>query len=174
MAPPAIIDLKAIDFSQVVANKDAIRQVLPQRHEMEQLDAIVHCDKETGLIIGYKDVRPDEFWVKGHLPGFPVFPGVLICECAAQLCSYHALTQTIIQGDFIAFGGLENVRFRSMVNPGNRLVMVGKAGKINRRQMNYSVQGFVDDSLVFHGDILGLAVNWAVKENGAGTEPARG
>lgn len=164
MAPPAIIDIKAIDFTKVVANKEAIRKVLPQRFEMEQLDAIVVSDKEQGLVIGFKDVGAGEFWGRGHLPGFPVFPGVLICECAAQLCSFHALTQSIIAGDFIAFGGLENVRFRSMVKPGDRLVMVGKAGKINRRQMNYSVQGFVGDSLVFHGDIIGLAVNWYTKE----------
>lgn len=167
MAPPAIIDIKAIDFNKVVANKEAIRKVLPQRFEMEQLDAIVHSDKEQGMVIGFKDVGSDEFWAKGHLPGFPVFPGVLICECAAQLCSFHALTQSIIAGDFIAFGGLENVRFRAMVKPGDRLVMVGKAGKINRRQMNYAVQGFVGDSLVFHGDIIGLAVNWSTKEEGA-------
>jgi len=174
MPPLAIIDLKGIDFSRVVADKDTIRKVLPQRHEMEQIDAVVHCDKETGLVVGYKDVGSNEFWVKGHLPGFPVYPGVLLCECAAQLCSYHALTMTPINGEFIAFGGLENVRFRSMVVPGDRLVMVGKAGKINRRQMNYAVQGFVGDSLVFHGDIMGLAVNWSPDKKEKSETDARG
>lgn len=168
MAPPAILDLSTIDLTLVIAGKDKIRSVLPQRFEMEQLDAIVLSSKDDGLVIGYKDISDEEFWAKGHMPGMPIFPGVLICETAAQLCSYHALTETIIGGDFIAFGGLENVRFRAMVRPGDRLVLVGKAGKINRRQMNYSVQGFVGTTLVFHGDIIGMAVNRTGNEKPAG------
>ena len=45
---------------------------------MEQLDGIVHVDRENHVIAGYKDVRPDEFWVRGHLPSYPLLPGVLM------------------------------------------------------------------------------------------------
>ncbi|MEI6325756.1 MAG: 3-hydroxyacyl-ACP dehydratase FabZ family protein [Gemmataceae bacterium] len=159
MAPPAILDISTVDLTRVLADKAKLRTVLPQRFEMEQIDAIVVCNREEGIVIGYKDVSGDEFWAKGHMPGMPIFPGVLICESAAQICSFHALTETVIGGDFVAFGGMENVRFRAMVRPGDRLVMVAKAGKINRRQMNYAVQGFVGQTLVFHGDIIGMAVN---------------
>ena len=159
MAPPAILDISTVDLTHILANKAKLRTVLPQRFEMEQIDAIVVCNREEGIVIGYKDVSGDEFWAKGHMPGMPIFPGVLICESAAQICSFHALTETVIGGDFVAFGGMENVRFRAMVRPGDRLVMVAKAGKINRRQMNYAVQGFVGQTLVFHGDIIGMAVN---------------
>jgi len=159
MAPPAILDISTVDLTRILADKAKLRTVLPQRFEMEQIDAIVVCNREEGIVIGYKDVSGDEFWAKGHMPGMPIFPGVLICESAAQICSFHALTETVIGGDFVAFGGMENVRFRAMVRPGDRLVMVAKAGKINRRQMNYAVQGFVGQTLVFHGDIIGMAVN---------------
>ncbi len=164
MAPPAILDISTVDLTHILADKAKIRTILPQRFEMEQIDAIVVCNREVGLVIGYKDVSADEFWAKGHMPGMPIFPGVLICESAAQICSFHALTETVIGGDFVAFGGMENVRFRAMVKPGDRLVMVAKAGKINRRQMNYAVQGFVGKTLVFHGDIIGLAVNRTTAE----------
>src|SRR4028119_1518704 len=85
----------------------------PQRCEMEQLTAIVALVPEKHLIIGYKDVEVDEFWVRGHLPDYPLMPGVLICEAAAQLSSYfygHAIMLT--GSTFLGFGGMEDVRFR--------------------------------------------------------------
>ena len=85
MPPELHFDLAKIDFSNVVADLDAIRKVNPQRFEMEQLDAIVMVDFAQKLIVGYKDVRFDEFWVRGHMPGYPLMPGVLMCEAAAQL-----------------------------------------------------------------------------------------
>ena len=59
---------------------------------MEQLTAIVFDDVERGICVGYKDISPDEFWVRGHMPGMPLMPGVIMCEAAAQLCSYHVQT----------------------------------------------------------------------------------
>ena len=88
MRPDLHLDPSAVDCSRVVADLEAIRRVNPQRFAMEQLTAIVLLDAERQLIAGYKDVRPDEFWVSGHMPDFPLLPGVLICEAAAQLSSY--------------------------------------------------------------------------------------
>src|SRR5260370_41120418 len=96
---------------------------------MEQLHAIIHMDTEKHIIVGYKDVRSDEFWVRGHFPGYPLLPGVLMCEAAAQLCSYYSATHGLSQGDFIGFGGLENIRFRGQVRPGDRLGLIVKATK---------------------------------------------
>jgi 3-hydroxyacyl-[acyl-carrier-protein] dehydratase len=145
-----------LDCGRVVADLEAIRQVNPQRHEMEQLTAIVHVNREQHLIAGYKDVRADEFWVKGHMPDYPLMPGVLMCEAAAQLCSYYTATEGLLQGDFIGFGGLENVRFRNPVRPGDRLLLVGKAIRLNRRQTIFNVQGFVGNTMVFHADVIGV------------------
>jgi 3-hydroxyacyl-[acyl-carrier-protein] dehydratase len=108
------------------------------------------------IIVGYKDVRFDEFWVRGHMPGYPLMPGVLMCEAAAQLVSYFIISQHVIAGDFLGFGGLENVRFRSPVHPGARLVLIGKALRVNRRQTTFNVQGFIGDTMVFEGDIIGV------------------
>jgi 3-hydroxyacyl-[acyl-carrier-protein] dehydratase len=159
MPPEIHFDPARVDFGRVVADREAIGRINPQRFEMEQLTAIVHVDPEQQLVIGYKDVRPDEFWVRGHMPGYPLMPGVLMCEAAAQLCSYYCVTQGLLQGDFIGFGGLEEVRFRGLVRPGDRLVLVGKGKRIHRRQTIFNVQGFVGATMVFHADVIGVPMS---------------
>jgi 3-hydroxyacyl-[acyl-carrier-protein] dehydratase len=156
MPPAPLADPRQIDTSRVVVDIEGIRKINPQRFEMEQLTAIVHIDREQHIIIGYKDVRGDEFWARGHMPGYPLMPGVMICEAAAQLTGYYCSTLNILSGDFLAFSGLENVRFRGPVKPGDRLVLVAKATRISRRSMQSHVQGFVGDKMVFEGDILGM------------------
>jgi 3-hydroxyacyl-[acyl-carrier-protein] dehydratase len=163
MPPVLHFDLANLDLSRVEADKEGIRKLLPQRFEMEQLDAVVFLDAPNSLIVGYKDVRADEFWVRGHMPGFPLMPGVLLCEAAAQLCSYYVSAKKICDCDFIGFAGLENVRFRGMVRPGDRLVLVAKGVKIHRRQTIFNVQAFVGATMVFHGDIIGVPMSRAVE-----------
>jgi 3-hydroxyacyl-[acyl-carrier-protein] dehydratase len=156
MPPMLHLDLGCLDLTKVVAGQSAIHAVNPQRFEMEQLTAIVYVDPSQHVVAGYKDVSADEFWVRGHMPDYPLLPGVLMCEAAAQLCSYYICTNGLMQGDFIGFGGLENVRFRAPVRIGDRLVLVGKAVKLNRRQTIFNVQGFVGSTMVFHADVLGV------------------
>jgi 3-hydroxyacyl-[acyl-carrier-protein] dehydratase len=166
MPPEVNFDPSQLDFGRVLADREAIRQINPQRFEMEQLTAIVHVDLEKHLIVGYKDVGTDEFWVRGHMPGYPLLPGVLMCEAAAQLCSYYIVKHSqVLERDFIGFGGLENVRFRSPVHPGDRLVLVAKVTRLNRRQTVFNVQGFVGNTMVFHADIIGVPLLRPGKES---------
>ena len=158
MPPPLIMDPACLDLNRVVADREAIRRVNPQRYQMEQLTAIVLMDPVQHVIAGYKDVGPDEFWVRGHMPGYPLLPGILMCEASAQLCSYYSMIYHKVEGDFIGFGGLENVRFRRSVHPGERLVLTAKEIKFNRRQVIFNCQGFVKDAMVFHGDVIGVAL----------------
>jgi len=156
MPPELHLDPNTLDVGRIVADKEAIRKMNPQRFEMEQLDAIVYEDTEKHVIAGYKDVRDNEFWVRGHMPGFPLMPGVMMCEAAAQLCGYYSVKNDLLFGDFIAFSGMEKVRFRGIVRIGDRFLLVGKAIRINRRQTIFDVQGFVNNNLVFNGDIIGV------------------
>ena len=156
MPPPLHLDPSGLDFSRVLAGPDDIRRVNPQRFEMEQLSAIVHIDREQHLVVGYKDVRADEFWVRGHMPGYPLLPGVLMCEAAAQLVSFYIIHIGFRTGDFIGFGGMEEVRFRGLVRPGDRLVLMGKGLRVHRRQARFHCQGFVGPTMVFHGEIIGV------------------
>jgi 3-hydroxyacyl-[acyl-carrier-protein] dehydratase len=156
MPPLALVDPATIDTTRVVADLDAIRRANPQRFEMEQLTAIVSVSRDEHLLIGYKDVRDDEFWVRGHLPGYPLMPGVLMCEAAAQLSSYYCRLLALAEESFIGFGGMEDVRFRGPVRPGDRLVLVAKATRVNRRQTVFETQGFVGTNMVFHARIIGV------------------
>jgi 3-hydroxyacyl-[acyl-carrier-protein] dehydratase len=154
--PELHVDPAKLDLGHVLADQEAIRKLNPQRFEMEQLTAIVYLDPVNHVIAGYKDVAMDEFWVRGHMPDYPLMPGVLMCEAAAQLCSYYTASQRLMQGDFLGFGGLENVRFRSTVRPGDRLVLIGKGVKLHRRQNIFNVQGFVGSTMAFHADVIGV------------------
>jgi 3-hydroxyacyl-[acyl-carrier-protein] dehydratase len=159
MTPEPILDPTRLDFSQIVANRDGLRRLNPQRFEMEQVDAVIYVDRQNHIIAGYKDVHSDEFWCKGHMPDFPLMPGVLMCEAAAQLVSYYIVDIGILNGDFIGFGGMEEVRFRGMVRPGDRLVLMGKGVRVNRRQSRFLCQGFVGSQMVFHALIIGVPMS---------------
>jgi len=156
MPPVALVDPSTIDTSKVLFDLEGIRLGNPQRFEMEQLTAIVHLDPVERLIVGYKDVTDHEFWVRGHMPDYPLMPGVLICEAAAQLSSFFTHYIKIVEDTFMGFGGMEDVRFRGMVKPGDRLVLVSKAIRVHRRQTIFETQGFVDTNMVYHGRIIGV------------------
>ncbi len=156
MPPAPLVDPASIDTSQVLLDRDRIRQVIPQRFEMEQLTAIVSIDEAAKIIVGYKDVRDDEFWVRGHMPDYPLLPGVLMCEAAAQLASCYCIAAHVIKEGFVGFGGMEDVRFRGQVRPGDRLILIGKGVRLHRRHTIFDVQGFVEGNMVFHGRMIGV------------------
>ena len=168
MPPAPLIDPDAVDTSRIVVDLEGIRRCNPQRFEMEQLTAIVHIDVENKLIIGYKDIEASEFWVRGHMPDYPLLPGVLMCESAAQLSSFFCHEAKVHKDGFIAFGGMEDVRFRGQVRPGDRLVLVAKAIRLHRRHTMFDCQGFVGSNMVFHGKIIGVPIT----SQGEPTEPS--
>jgi 3-hydroxyacyl-[acyl-carrier-protein] dehydratase len=152
-----LFDLATIDFDQVVADIDEIRQYNPQRFEMEQLTAIVHADCEAGVCVGYRDLSDDEFWVRGHFPALAVMPGVIMCEAAAQVCSFFCQKFELLDAKVVGFGGLDNVRFLEPVRPGERFVVIAKQTKLRRGAVIVcDFQGWVDDRLVVSGAIKGI------------------
>jgi 3-hydroxyacyl-[acyl-carrier-protein] dehydratase len=154
-----IIDPAEIDDERLVADIEAIRRYLPQRNAMEQLTAIVLDDVERHICVGYRDITQDEFWVSGHMPGMPLMPGVVMCEMAAQVLTYHIQRHDLSGAEVVGFGGMDNVRFRGVVKPGDRLVMVTQVTKHRRgRMVNCRFQGFVGTSLVCEGEITGVAL----------------
>ena len=161
MPPVLLIDPTELALMPILASREEIMQVNLQRFEMIQLDGIVLLDPSRHTIGGYKDVGNGEFWVRGHMPGYPLLPGVLICEAAAQLCSYYHKVCISIDGtgEFVGFSGMDQVRFRLPVRPGQRLYLIAKGIKIHRRQVTFDVQGYVGSQLAFHGIIIGIAMH---------------
>ena len=154
-----IVELSKLDFENPIADIDAIRKMNPQRFEMEQLTAIVYEDNENKVCVGYKDVSSNEFWVRGHMPGMPLMPGVIMLEAAAQLCSYYVQKHDLLGSPMVGFGGLEDVRFRDPVLPGSRLILMCELVKLRRGRMLVSrFQGVVGESLAVEGIIKGIPI----------------
>jgi 3-hydroxyacyl-[acyl-carrier-protein] dehydratase len=152
-----LLDFSEYDLNHVVADTEAIRRYNPQRFEMEQLTAICFEDSQRGVCVGYKDLGPNEFWVRGHMPGMPLMPGVIMCEAAAQLSSYYCQRFKLMEG-IIGFGGLEDVRFRGVVRPGDRFVIICKLLKVRRSIMTCKFQCLVNQNLVCEGIIKGVGI----------------
>jgi len=158
MPPPLILDPASLDLSGVIADQEAIRRANPHRGDMEHLTAIVYMDTKEHVIAGYKDVRPDEFWAAGHFPNYPLLPGVIQCETAAQLLSYYAVVNNVSPGALLGLGGLDEARFRGPVRPGDRLLVIGKGIRVHRRQTLFDAQGFVNNNLVFECRVMGVPI----------------
>ena len=153
-----ILDFSEYDVDNVIADIEEIRQGNPQRYEMEQLTAICLDDPDRHVCVGYKDLGPDDFWVRGHMPDVPLMPGVIMCEAAAQLASYHTRKHGLLQGNMVGLGGLEKVRFRGVVRPGDRFVIVLRLLKVRSTILTCEFQCFVRQNLVCEGIIKGVAL----------------
>jgi 3-hydroxyacyl-[acyl-carrier-protein] dehydratase len=157
MAQDMLIDLTTLDLNKQIVGIEGIREVIPHRFEMEQLTGILKFDIEQGIIIGYKDVSDKEFWVRGHIPDRPLMPGVLMLEAAAQLCTYY-YKQTMKDDRFLGFGGIDKVKFRGKVVPGDKLILIAKNKELRSRRAIFDTQGIVNGKLVFEGVIIGMVV----------------
>jgi 3-hydroxyacyl-[acyl-carrier-protein] dehydratase len=154
-----ILDFSAYDLNTVLADIEEIRRYNPQRFEMEQLTAIVYDDPECGICVGYKDITHDEFWIRGHMPGMPLMPGVVMCEAAAQLCGYHVQRHNLMEAAMLGFGGMDEVRFRGTVLPGDRLVIAAQKLQIRVGAMvRCRFQCYVREQIVCEGQIRGIPI----------------
>ncbi|MFC1634281.1 3-hydroxyacyl-ACP dehydratase FabZ family protein [Planctomycetota bacterium] len=162
MPPPFLFDLSTIDLkAEPLFSKEAICKVNPQQFEMQQLDGILWYDKDKYLVLGYKDVTENEFWIRGHIPGRPLMPGVIMVEAGAQLSSFF-LKQIFQEEGFIGFSGIEGTKFRLTVEPGKRLYLLGHIIKFKRRKrsshVTTAVQGVVDGAIAFETVVSGMGV----------------
>lgn len=96
-------------------NREAIMEILPHRDAMLLLDEVESRDGEA---VGRYHVRGDEFFLKGHFPGRPVVPGVILCEILAQSACV-LMRDAMAEGRLPVYTGLDRVKFRSPVKPGD-------------------------------------------------------
>ena len=157
MPPSLIFDISGVDLDAVVADQEQLREFNPQRGAMEHLNGIIWVNQPADEVIGFKDVRADEFWVEGHIPGRPLLPGVIMIESAAQLCSYYVKGVQKKPG-FIGFGGVEDCKFRKQVAPGVRIILLAKLMNSRHSRFTSKIQGLVNGDLVFEATIIGATL----------------
>lgn len=157
MAPTLLFELDGLDLDTVQYDTPAVEAVLPHRGHMRQLDEVVWMSPDMMQALGRKFVTDDEFWVDGHIPGRPLFPGVLMIETAAQLASFVSLHR-LGDGRFFGFLGAENVRFRGQVVPGDVMLFLVNEVKFSRRRFVCDCQGIVDGKIVFEATLTGAAI----------------
>lgn len=98
-------------------DREQIKKILPHRDDMLLLDDAELID---GCSVGHYTVRGDEFFLRGHFPGNPIVPGVILCEILAQSACV-LLGDAVKEGQTPVYTGLNNVKFRSPVRPGDKI-----------------------------------------------------
>jgi 3-hydroxyacyl-[acyl-carrier-protein] dehydratase len=158
MPPKALVDLSGFDLEKTeITPAQIYGSMLPHAHELALLSGVNVVDKERLFIVGWKDVRPDEFWCRGHFPTKPILPGVLIVEATAQLALVHwRLTIGKDAKGALLFGGIDQAKFREPVEPGKKLVLLAQAIDLKVRRSRYKTQAFVGGRVVFEGEITGI------------------
>ena len=104
----------------VVLGKAEIEEILPHRDPFLFLDEVVELAPGE-RVVARKRVREDEWYLSGHFPGRPIMPGVLIVEAMAQTGAVAVLADEANRGKLALFAGIDDVRFKRVVRPGDEL-----------------------------------------------------
>ena len=127
-------------------NKDQIKKLLPHREPMLLIDELINI-KELQSATAIVNVKEDSFFVKGHFPGEPVMPGVLIVEAfgqAAAALTAHGIDKSTYENKLVFLMSVEKARFRNPVIPDCRLELQIEAIRSHGRVWKYRGDAFVD------------------------------
>ncbi len=131
-----------------------ILDLLPHRYPFIMLDRVLEFEPDK-MITGLKNVSMGEPCFQGHFPGEPVMPGVLILEGMAQAGAVLAYLSTEdIAGKLVYFAGMDKVRFRKVVRPGDQLIYKVELIRKKRKIIKVQCYAYVDDVLVTEAEQL--------------------
>ena len=154
-APAPLFEYKHLDLTPI-ADRAEIATKNPHRDLFALIDHIIHLNSPPTRCIGQLTVKPDDFWTKGHIPGKPIMPGVLLVEAGAQVASYLYYSKTDTD-NFAGFTRIQDCAFRGMVTPGQTLTILVQEVKYSPRRFISDLQGIVEDQIVFGARISGMA-----------------
>jgi UDP-3-O-[3-hydroxymyristoyl] N-acetylglucosamine deacetylase/3-hydroxyacyl-[acyl-carrier-protein] dehydratase len=136
----------AMDVNQIM-------KVLPHREPFLFVDRIIHLEKGKRAV-GIKNVTINDYFFRGHFPGRPVMPGVLIIEAMAQVGGVMMLESDENRGKLALFLAIDNAKFRKIVVPGDQLVFEVEAGKMRSKIGTVHGKALVDGKIVAEADLM--------------------
>jgi 3-hydroxyacyl-[acyl-carrier-protein] dehydratase len=131
----------------------AIRELIPHRYPFLLVDRVIELTPGQRAV-GIKNVSANEPFFQGHFPEFPVMPGVLIVEAMAQVGAVALMSVEENKGKLGLFAGIDNVRFKRQVKPGDTLLMEVELGSFRRGVGIGSAKATVDGELACRGDLM--------------------
>ncbi len=138
-------------------NQEEIKKIIPHRAPFLFLDEVMECEVAKRTKALWR-IREDLFCFQGHFPGNPILPGVLIAEALAQTGAVAILQDERFAGRLAVFGGIDGVRFRGMVKPGDDLVLETEILRLSAMGGKGKVKATVNDKVVCEGEILFVLV----------------
>lgn len=153
-----LLDLSVIDLSATAATREDMFKLIHHRHEMALLDRVVWVSEDQSEGVGSLKVRGDEFWVRGHFPSKPMFPGVMMVEAGAQLACY-LYNRYYGELHLAAFLRIENAVFRRSLTVGEEMLVCCKGIKVTPKRFISSVEGVVDGQVCFEAKITGMRIS---------------
>lgn len=134
-------------------NIDQIKELIPHRYPFLLVDKIL--DLEVGKkAIGIKNVSANEPFFQGHFPKYPIMPGVLIVEAMAQVGAIAMMSMEENKGKLGVFAGIDKVRFKKEVRPGDTLKMEVEMVSIRRNIGKANAKAYVGEELVCSGELM--------------------
>jgi UDP-3-O-[3-hydroxymyristoyl] N-acetylglucosamine deacetylase/3-hydroxyacyl-[acyl-carrier-protein] dehydratase len=144
----------------VVFDINAILELMPHRYPFLMIDRITEFDSEKRRIVGYKNITFNEPCFMGHFPGRPIFPGVLIAEAMAQTgCVLLTAEGIDAKTKLVFFTGMNNLKFRKPVIPGDTLVMDVSVIRFRFGIVQLDAKAYVNDQLVAEGELSAAVVD---------------
>lgn len=107
-------------MADVLMNREQIMEVIPHRDPFLLIDEVLELE-DGKRVAARKYMKEDDYWFKGHFPEKPVTPGVLMVEMLAQAGAVCILSQPEFKGKIALFAGIDKVKFRRQVVPGDIL-----------------------------------------------------
>lgn len=142
------------DANTVTMNISEILNLLPHRYPFLLVDRVTECVPGSH-IHAYKNVTINEPFFQGHFPGIPIMPGVLVLEALAQtggLLALAGLKETAKDKLFL-FTGLDKVKFRKQVIPGDRLLLHCHGMRMKLNMCKMTAEAYVEDKLACEAEI---------------------
>lgn len=116
-------------LDQLPLGRAEIEAILPHREPFLLIDEVVELEPGA-RVVARKRVRAEEWYLSGHFPGRPIMPGVLIVEAMAQAGAVAVLCEEENRGRLALFAGIDNVRFKRIVEPGDELQLTCDLEKV--------------------------------------------